>query len=89
MKRLILTLSLACVIALAQAQVFEAPSKTRATFTDTTTTFTYKIQDESYKVCKSRTGAFYIWKTSKKTGKNYKMYLPKEIQEKMGRKYNK
>lgn len=29
----------------------------------------------------------YVWKTSKKTNKKYRMYLPKEIQIKMGRKY--
>ena len=45
--------------------------------------------DKVYKVYKSRNNAFYIWKVSKRSGKLYKNYLPKEIQIKMGRKYTK
>ena len=55
--------------------------------TDSTTTDTYTISSIKYPVFKSKSGAFYIWKTSKKTGKKYKYYLPKEIQIQMGRVY--
>lgn len=72
----------------AQAQVFQAPKSQREVFTDTTTTFKYVTSDnKEYKVFRSKGGAMYIWKLSKKSGKLYKMYLPKEIQIKMGRKY--
>ncbi len=69
------------------AQQFVAPTKHSTSNVDSTTTYTYKITDDIYKVYKSRTGAYYVWKTSKKTNKKYRMYLPKEIQIKMGRKY--
>lgn len=55
--------------------------------TDSTTTDTYTISSVKYPVFKSKSGAFYIWKTSKKTGKKYKYYLPKDIQVQMGRVY--
>lgn len=55
--------------------------------TDSTTTDTYTISSVKYLVFKSKSGAFYIWKTSKKTGKKYKYYLPKDIQIQMGRVY--
>lgn len=67
------------------AQQFSAPTKTKA---DSITTYTYKIDTDIYKVYKSSKGAYYIWKKSKKTGKLYKYYIPKEIQIKMGRKYD-
>lgn len=86
-KNIIVTLLFTIVTLGLNAQEFVAPSKAKEIFTDTTTTFTYKMTDKTYKVYKTKTGAFYIWKTSKKTNKNYKMYLPKEIQIKMGRTY--
>lgn len=55
--------------------------------TDSTTTDTYTISSIKYPVFKSKSGAFYIWKTSKNTGKKYKYYLPKDIQIQMGRVY--
>ena len=55
--------------------------------TDSTTTDTYTISSIKYPVFKSKSSAFYIWKTSKKTGKKYKYYLPKDIQIQMGRVY--
>ena len=69
------------------AQQFVAPTRHSTSNVDSTTTYTYKMSDNIYKVYKSRTGAYYVWKTSKKTNKKYRMYLPKEIQIKMGRKY--
>lgn len=71
----------------AMAQTFHAPASKRAAFTDTTTTYKYVCNDnKTYNVFKSSKGTFYIWKKSKKSGKAYKMYLPKEIQSKMGHK---
>lgn len=90
MKKYLSIVVLLLVVAIsAQAQEFVAPARTSVAFTDTTTTYTYKMTDKTYKVFKSKSGAFYIWKVSKRTNRQYKMYLPKEIQIKMGRKYEK
>ena len=85
MKTLLFALLMTPAAMTASAQAFNAPEKCKV---DTTTTHTYKISKTVYKVYKSKNGAFYIWKTSKKTGKPYKMYLPKEIQLQMGRRYS-
>lgn len=71
------------------AENFKAPTRNtnKEIFTDTTTTHTYEIKEVKYDVYKTKRGAYYIWKTSKKSGKMYKYYLPKEIQIAMGRKY--
>ena len=69
------------------AKDYVAPTKQSVEYTDSTTTDTYTINSEKYNVYKSKTGAFYIWKTSKKTAKKYKYYLPKNIQIQMGREY--
>lgn len=42
------------------------------------TDFTYKVKDVEYPIYTSPKGRCYILKTSKKTGKEYKQYLPKE-----------
>ena len=81
----ILFLLFTCISLTIDAQAFKAPS--HKVFIDTITTFTYEIDNRIYKVYKSKSGAFYIWKTSKKTGRLYKFYLPKEVQIQMGRKY--
>lgn len=89
MKRYILIALVSLLLpVLAFSQNFKAPEKEKIEFTDSTTTYTYEIKEVKYPVFKSKSGAFYIWKTSKKTGKKYKYYLPKEIQIKMGRTYN-
>lgn len=77
-----------CEAISASAENFKAPTRQSVEYTDTTTTHTYEIKDIKYPVFKSKNGAFYIWKTSKKTNKKYKYYLPKEIQKKIGSKYN-
>lgn len=82
---LLLVLSISVV---ASADNFTAPTKTKSVYTDTTTTHTYEIKNIKYDIFKSKSGAYYIWKTSNKTNKKYKYYLPKEIQIKLGRKYN-
>lgn len=88
MRRLTLLLVIVLGVSLqVGAQQFVAPTRHSTSNVDSTTTYTYKMSDNIYKVYKSKTGAYYIWKTSKKTNKKYRMYLPKEIQIKMGRKY--
>ena len=70
------------------AKDYVAPTRQSVKYTDSTTTDTYTINKEKYNVYKSKSGAFYIWKTSKKTSKKYKYYLAKDIQKQMGREYN-
>ena len=88
MKRVLLILILLVGLAVyVSAKDYIAPTRQSVEYTDSTTTDTYTIKNDKYNVYKSRTGAFYIWKTSKKTGKKYKYYLPKEVQLQMGRVY--
>nr|DAG91720.1 MAG TPA: hypothetical protein [Crassvirales sp.] len=88
MRRLTLLLVMVLGVSLqVGAQQFVAPTRRSTSNVDSTTTYTYKMSDNIYKVYKSRTGAYYVWKISKKTNKKYRMYLPKEIQINMGRKY--
>lgn len=88
MKKIIFPLMLAIGLSIfVSAKDYQAPAKQRVEFADSTTTDTYTIKDEKFNVYKTKKGAFYIQKTSKKTGKKYKYYLPKEIQKEMGREY--
>ena len=49
---------------------------------DTQTQFTWQDKDGNiYPIYISKKGACYVIKVSKKTGKEYKYYLPKDIQE--------
>ena len=68
MRKLTLLLVMVLGVSLqAGAQQFIAPTKRSTSNIDSTTTYTYKMSDNIYKVYKSRTGAYYIWKISKKT----------------------
>lgn len=88
MKKIITIMVMLLFVALPSiAQNFVATERAETVYTDTITTYTYEIQSVKYHVFKSKKGAFYIWRISKKTGKKYKYYLPKEIQIRMGRKY--
>lgn len=88
MKKIILFFVLLIGLAVSvSAKDYVAPARQSVEFTDSVTNDTYTIKNEKYDVFKSKSGAFYIWKTSKKTGKKYKYYLPKEIQKQMGRVY--
>lgn len=88
MKRVlsILILLIGLVVSVS-AKDYIAPTRQSVEYTDSTTTDTYTIKNKKYNVYKTKNGAFYIWKTSKKTGKKYRYYLPKEIQKAMGREY--
>ena len=88
MKRVLLILILLIGLAVSvSAKDYVAPTRKSVEYTDSTTTDTYTINNKKYNVYKSKSSAFYIWKTSKKTSKKYKYYLPKDIQIQMGRKY--
>lgn len=89
MKKIVLLAMMAISMA-CHAQLFEAPAKKAKTaFTDTTTTFTYKTnKGEIVKVYISRRGSYYYY-TKNKKGELRKYYIPKEVQVKMGRKYEK
>lgn len=50
---------------------------------DILTPYFYEIDGVQYPIYRSSKNAFYIKRISKKTGKEYKYYLPKEIQEKL------
>lgn len=54
-------------------------SSSKKTSEPVKTKFTWKVGDVEYPIYISTTGSCYIIKTSKKTGKEYKQYLPKEV----------
>nr|DAG97122.1 MAG TPA: hypothetical protein [Crassvirales sp.] len=88
MRKVFLTMLLLVGLSITVGAKDYVPTKRQSVInTDSTTTDTYTISSIKYPVFKSKSGAFYIWKTSKKTGKKYKYYLPKDIQIQMGRVY--
>lgn len=90
MRKLILFMLLVLGVSItSKADDYRPLKKQSVVFTDSTTKDNYIINDIKYPIFKTKTGAFYIWKTSKKTNKKYRYYLPKEIQIQMGRVYPK
>lgn len=88
MKKL-MTLCLMLVTLTVSAQEFSAPVKAKTEFKDSTTTFTYRDnKNVVHKVFVSARGSYYYWKKNKK-GELRKYSIPKEVQIKMGRKYDK
>lgn len=89
MKKLLTIIALFMCIT-ANAQQFEAPAKkVKTEWKDSTTSFTYKTnKGEVCKVFVSRRGSYYYY-TKNKKGELRKYYVPKDIQIKMGRKYEK
>lgn len=80
-----MAISIAC-----NAQLFEAPKKAKTEWKDSTTSFTYKTnKGEVCKVFVSRRGSYYYYSAKNKTNTLRKYYVPKDIQIKMGRKYDK
>ena len=56
---------------------------------DTKTQFTWQDKDGNiYPIYITKKGACYVIRTSKKTGKEYKYYLPKDIQETIKKELN-
>lgn len=58
----------------------QTTTKDSSTF-DVKTIYTWEIKGEKYPIYITSRGACYIKRISSKTGKEYKQYLPKEIQE--------
>lgn len=51
---------------------------------DLPTYYTYTDKDgKIYVIYRSKNGSYYIKKVSKKTGNEYKQYLPKDVQEEL------
>lgn len=60
-----------------QGNTFTAVSNRKAAAKDSATAYQYAdSKGKVYKIMLSSTGKAFIWKTSKKTGKAYKEYLP-------------
>lgn len=86
MKKLILCILLALFCITVDAQVkregntfkVEQTAKT----SDTQTKYTWEDKGgNKYPIYITKRGACYVLRTSKKTGKEYKYYLPKDVQE--------
>lgn len=86
MKKLILCILLALFCITVDAQVkregdtfkVEQTAKT----SDTQTKYTWEDKEgNKYPIYITKRGACYVLRTSKKTGKEYKYYLPKDVQE--------
>lgn len=86
MKKLILCILLALFCITVDAQVkregdtfkVEQTAKT----SDTQTKYTWEDKKgNKYPIYITKKGACYVLRTSKKTGKEYKYYLPKDVQE--------
>ena len=94
MKKIILYLLLALFCITISAEVkregntFKVEQTTKES--DTKTQYTWVDKDGNvYPVFITKKGACYIFRTSKKTGKEYKQYLPKNIQETIKQELNK
>ena len=94
MKKIILCILLALFCITISAEVkregntFKVEQTTKES--DTKTQYTWVDKDENvYPVFITKRGACYIFRTSKKTGKEYKQYLPKDIQEIIKQELNK
>lgn len=56
---------------------------------DTKTKYTWEDKEgNKYPIFVTKKGACYVVRTSKKTGKEYKQYLPKDIQETIKKELN-
>ena len=90
MKKFITLIAFIAISIACNAQLFEAPKKAKTEWKDSTTTFTYKTnKGEVCKVFKTKKGAYYYYSAKNKTNTLRKYYVPKDIQIKMGRKYDK
>lgn len=53
------------------------------------TSYTYTIKGKTYEVYQGAKGSYYIIRTSAKTGKDYRYYLPKDVQQMLKEQNNK
>lgn len=93
MKKIILCILLALFSININAEVkregdtFKVEQTSKAS--DTQTKYTWEDKEgNKYPIFITKKGACYILKTSKKTGKEYKYYLPKDIQETIKKELN-
>ena len=93
MKKIILCILLALFCITISAEVkregntFKVEQTTKES--DTKTQYTWVDKEGNvYPVFITKRGACYIFRTSKKTGKEYKQYLPKDIQETIKQELN-
>lgn len=93
MKKIILCILLALFCITINAEVkregntFKVEQTTKES--DTKTQYTWVDKDGNvYPVFITKRGACYIFRTSKKTGKEYKQYLPKDIQKTIKQELN-
>ena len=94
MKKIILCILLALFCITISAEVKREGNTFRVEQTtkesDTKTQYTWIDKDGNvYPVFITKKGACYIFRISKKTGKEYKQYLPKNIQEIIKQELNK
>ena len=94
MKKIILCILLALFCITISAEVKREGNTFRVEQTtkesDTKTQYTWVDKDGNvYPIFITKKGACYIFRTSKKTGKEYKQYLPKNIQETIKQELNK
>lgn len=86
MKNLILCILLALFCISCNTEVKEEPGTFKVEQTtkesDTQTKYTWEDKKgNKYPIFISKKGACYVFRTSRNTGKEYKYYLPKDIQE--------
>lgn len=61
---------------------FSTTRTARSSGEEKKTGYTWKdSKGNVYDIYESSRGSYYIWRVSSKTGKKYKSYLPKEVQE--------
>lgn len=87
MKQFILSIIIClCGIIPTQAKVVKDGNvfKTeKSTTLDEFTGYYYEIDGVNYMIFRTKNNSFYVNRISKKTGKYYKHYLPKEVQEQL------
>ena len=93
MKKIILCILLALFCITISAEVKRAGNtfivEQTTKESDTKTQYTWVDKDGNvYPVFITKRGACYIFRTSKRTGKEYKQYLPKDIQETIKQELN-
>lgn len=97
MKKIILAIAMLLTIgAQAQTQKYQingnnivAVSQAKQKKEAQKTPYTFTIKGKTYEVYKGAKGSYYIIRTSTKTGKDYRYYLPKDIQTMLKNKDNK
>ena len=97
MKKIIIAsfLMLAALSAYGQSYVrngkeFSSTTKTRSSFEGKKTGYTWKdSKGNVYDIYISERGSCYIIRTSSKTGKQYKSYLPKEVSAEIAKELKK